>query len=100
MEINYNKAWRAVEKSLETVRGNPTDSYRELPSYLHMIKFKNLSSYVDLKVKEDNTFLYLFISLDASIRGWQHCRPIIIVEGAFLKNKYKGALDSLLTRYV
>ena len=30
--------------------------------------------------------------MGASIQGWQHCRPVISVDGTFLKNKYLGTL--------
>lgn len=34
----------------------------------------------------------MFFALGASIQGWKHCRPIIVVDGTFLKTKCGGAL--------
>lgn len=34
----------------------------------------------------------MFIALGASIKGWQHCRPVIIVDGTFLECKRGGSL--------
>ena len=92
LDISYMKAYRAIGKALENVRGNPTEFYQELPNYLHMIQETNPGSFFDLRVNEDNTFLYLFVALDASIKRWKNCRPIVIVDGAFLKCKYRGTL--------
>ena len=41
-------------------------------------------------VTEDGRFLYCFFSLGACIRGFRSCRPVICVDGTFLKSRYKG----------
>ena len=52
---------------------------------------------MDLKTTEDNTFFYAFMELKVSIDGWQHCIPIIVVDGTFLKSKYRGTLLTAVT---
>ena len=37
-------------------------------------------------------FKYMFVAYSASITGWKYCRPLIVVDGTFLKGKYKGTL--------
>ncbi|KAK6115155.1 hypothetical protein DH2020_007424 [Rehmannia glutinosa] len=48
--------------------------------------------------KKDDTFLFLFMAITASIKGWRHCRPVIVVDGTFLKASYGGTLLSACTQ--
>ncbi|XP_016553351.2 uncharacterized protein LOC107852827 [Capsicum annuum] len=94
IRINYKKAYRAKEKALELVRGSLRESYAKLPSYLFMVNTINPGSFTKLHKTEDNHFLYAFIALSTSIRGWRYCMPIIVVDGTFLKSAYKGTMLS------
>ncbi|XP_050233201.1 PKS-NRPS hybrid synthetase cheA-like [Mercurialis annua] len=78
-------------RGLDLTKGHPTDSYQLLPSYLHALKTTNRGSVAELERREDR-FVYVFISLNASIRGWGYCKPIIVVDGTFLKAAYGGTL--------
>ena len=49
-------------------------------------------SYSDFMVDNDGKFRYFFFSFGASIAGWHFCRPVISVDGTFLKCKYKGTM--------
>ncbi|CAH9078324.1 unnamed protein product [Cuscuta epithymum] len=98
VEISYLKAWRAKEKALNKLRGNPEESYNFLPHFFNIVKQTNPGSYLQLKVNEDNTFLYAFMAMDASIKGWQHCRPVIVVDGTFLTGRYGGTLLTASTQ--
>ncbi|XP_070037190.1 uncharacterized protein [Nicotiana tomentosiformis] len=62
VNLTYMQAWRAKEKALEFLRGHPADSYSRLPSYF------------------------------TSIKGWEFCRPVIVVDGTFLKSAYRGIM--------
>ena len=37
-------------------------------------------------------FKFCFMAFGASIEGWKYCRPIISVDGTFLKCKFGGIL--------
>ncbi|XP_050224634.1 uncharacterized protein LOC126674254 [Mercurialis annua] len=92
INIGYTKAWRSKEIAEEKVRGNPADSFNLITSYLYMITLTNPGSAIEMEVKEDNTFLYVFMALNASIKGWEFCIPVIIVDGTFLTSAYGGTL--------
>lgn len=85
-------------KALEILRGNPRDSYGKLPSYLYMVKHTNPGSVTSLKKAEDETFLYAYVALYASIKGWKYCMPIIVVDGSFLKATYRGTILTACTQ--
>ena len=63
-----------------------------------MVQQTNPGSMVDLKTTDDGKFLYVYMALHASINGWKHCIPIIIVDGTFLKSKFGGTLLSATTQ--
>ncbi|XP_019251369.1 PREDICTED: uncharacterized protein LOC109230311 [Nicotiana attenuata] len=45
VEVSYMKAWRAKEIAMAMIRGNPSDSYKELPRYLYMLQYKSRNDY-------------------------------------------------------
>ncbi|KAM3325338.1 hypothetical protein P3S67_000463 [Capsicum chacoense] len=92
IRINYKKTYRAKEKALELVRGSLRKSYAKLPAYLYMVNRINPESFIRLHKMENNHFLYAFVALSTSIRGWRYCMPTIVVDGTFQKSGYKGTM--------
>ncbi|XP_062114150.1 protein FAR1-RELATED SEQUENCE 3-like [Humulus lupulus] len=90
--VTYNKAWRVKELAVDDVRGSNEESYALLPSYLHMLKLANPGTITRIEKDEENRFKYMFLSFDASLDGWKHCRAIIVVDVTFLKTKCGGTL--------
>ncbi|XP_070039981.1 uncharacterized protein [Nicotiana tomentosiformis] len=86
------QAWRAKENALEFLRVHLVDSYSRLPSYLYILEKTYLGSVVKLQKTEDNCFLYTFVALSTSIKGWEHCRPVVVADGTFLKSTYRGIM--------
>ena len=41
ISINYMKAYRSKEATLESIRGSPKESYTILPSFLYIIQENN-----------------------------------------------------------
>ncbi|XP_019250877.1 PREDICTED: uncharacterized protein LOC109229777 [Nicotiana attenuata] len=93
VDVAYGKAWHAIQKGLSLLRGTTEQNYEQLASYLYMIEQKNPGSYTNIQRDSDNRFVYIFFIYDASISGWRYCRPLIAVNGTFLKNKYRGVLE-------
>ncbi|XP_009599062.1 uncharacterized protein [Nicotiana tomentosiformis] len=92
IKVSYMKVWRAKEIAMAIIRGNPSDSYKELPRYLYMLEHTNPGTITKLHKSEYGCFLYAYVSLYASIKGWKNCRPIMVVDGSFLKAAYKGTI--------
>ncbi|WMV55519.1 hypothetical protein MTR67_048904 [Solanum verrucosum] len=55
-----------------------------------------VEKYVDLKTVYTPTDIQADMlrihALDASIRGWEYCRPIVVVDGIHLKSTYEGTM--------
>ncbi|KAM3266240.1 hypothetical protein P3L10_003234 [Capsicum annuum] len=92
IRMNYKKAYRAKEKAIELVRGSLRISYANLLAYLYMVNTINPGSYSRLHKTEDNHFLYDFVALNASTKGWKYYMPTIVVDSTFLKSAYRGTM--------
>ncbi|KAL5576113.1 hypothetical protein UlMin_017812 [Ulmus minor] len=93
VDISYSVAWRGREYAYENLRlGTPEQSYSLLPGYLHMLRETNPGTVVNLEVGEQDRFKYLFIAFDASIKGFQYCRPVVSIDATHMKGKYRGVL--------
>ncbi|XP_070007664.1 uncharacterized protein [Nicotiana sylvestris] len=92
LDIGYHKAWRAIQLASALIRGTPEENYELLSSYLYMMRTKNPGTYTNIKIDDNNRFLYMFYAYRSSISGWNHCRPVIAVDVTFLKSKFCGVL--------
>lgn len=90
--LTYKKAWRSREKAMLSLVGTVDDSFAAFPSYAYMLGICNPGSVIDLVTDDQDQFVFFFMSLAAFIEGWQHCRPVIICDGAFLKTKQNETL--------
>ncbi|KAL0534590.1 hypothetical protein IC582_028881 [Cucumis melo] len=93
INMSYEKAWRARENAYERVRGSPEESYNLLRRYGEALKFTNPGTIFHMELEDDRFFKYLFMAVGACVRGFLNCiRPVIVMDGTFLKNKYRGQL--------
>ncbi|KAL0536875.1 hypothetical protein IC582_025838 [Cucumis melo] len=93
INMSYEKAWRARENAYERVRGSPKESYNLLSRYGEALKFTNPGTIFHMELEDDRFFKYLFMAVGACVRGFLNCiRPVIVMDGTFLKNKYRGQL--------
>ena len=93
VEISYSLAWDAREYAVNAVRGIPEKGYEKIPKYLQMMKEANPGTHTFYETDTDGRFKFLFISYGQSIRGfYAGIRKVIVVDGTFLKSKYKGVL--------
>ncbi|XP_060171531.1 uncharacterized protein LOC132602779 [Lycium barbarum] len=89
---SYHKAWRSLQHACNVIRGIPENNYTLLPQYLHMMKLRNPGTVANIKWTADNKFKYVFFTYGASIEGWKHCRPVMMMDATFLKSKCRGVL--------
>ncbi|XP_010467984.1 PREDICTED: uncharacterized protein LOC104747978 [Camelina sativa] len=92
MTMDYTTSYRALQYALEYVRGNAKSGYAKLPYRLRKIEQSNSGSVVYLVVDDEHRFKYLFLSIDASIRGFNYVRRFIVVDWTHLTGRYEGVL--------
>jgi hypothetical protein len=95
--ISYGKAWSAKQKVLEMRFGTFEAAYDNISRLLAVICQRNPESYYDLKSLDRGQgppFILqrAFFSLDPCINAFQHCRPILCIDGTFLTGKYRGQM--------
>ncbi|XP_070015653.1 uncharacterized protein [Nicotiana sylvestris] len=78
MDLNYMQAWRSKEKAMQLLRGTSSESYKKIPLYIYMLEYANPGSVTRLHTEVDGSFLYAFIAIYASTRGWIYCRPAVL----------------------
>lgn len=54
----------------------------------------NLGTRFDLDIDEEKKFRHCFFAFGGSLEGFKHCRPMLMLDGTFLKGKHKGILLS------
>ncbi|XP_048605722.1 uncharacterized protein LOC106356228 [Brassica napus] len=92
-EISDSLAWESREYAVNAVSGIPEESYGKIPKYLHMLREANPGTHSSYKTDVDGRFRYLFIAVGQSIKGFNTVmRHVIVVDGIFLKSKFKGVL--------
>ncbi|XP_060968553.1 uncharacterized protein LOC133036091 [Cannabis sativa] len=91
IQMSYEKAWKCLEKALRLVRGTLEDSYSKLSGYLHILKLRNPGTITNFVV-EDGRFKYCFFLLGPYRCGFRFFRPIVCVDGSFLKTRYGGQI--------
>ncbi|KAK2658591.1 hypothetical protein Ddye_005124 [Dipteronia dyeriana] len=93
IQIMYGKTYQALDYALSLTYGTYEETFQLLPSFGYVLKEKNPGTMTDLQCDEDDKFLYLFMSLCASLRGFWRClRPVIAIDGTHLKERFGGTM--------
>ena len=99
IKISYEKAWKAREFTLESIRGSSDESYNLLSLWCSMLEAKNSGSMTCIKTDSHNCFLYFFMALGQSIAGLNKLRIVLAVDGTHLKGKYKGTFCCIMFKW-
>ncbi|XP_047313724.1 uncharacterized protein LOC124917311 [Impatiens glandulifera] len=96
--VSYKKAWLAKQKAISEVYGDWTISYSKLPKFLSALMHFNPGTSVSIEAVVDVTKLHTSVfkrvwwAFKPIADGWQHARPVISIDGTFLKGRYNGKL--------
>ena len=92
--------YRAKLKALEMIHGASEEQYAHLRNYAEELLRSNPGSSVKIKCKETAggfSFQRIYVCFDACKRAFvQSCRPLIGLDGCFLKGRYGGQLLSAI----
>ncbi|KAK2639067.1 hypothetical protein Ddye_026862 [Dipteronia dyeriana] len=93
IQILYSKAHQALHYALSLTYRTHEKSFQLLPSFGYVLEQQNPSTTTDLQCDEDGKFLYFFMLLGASLRGFQRCMgPVIVVDDTYLKGRFRGTM--------
>ena len=96
-EILYKKALVGKHKALTILFGDFHKSYVEQPRFFMALEQANPGCVITWKTFDSHmhdieVFQCVFWAFHPSIEGFNHCRPILTIDGTHLYEKYKGAL--------
>ncbi|KAF5185011.1 Zinc finger protein [Thalictrum thalictroides] len=93
--LKYYFAWSGKELAIKEIHGGDTLSYHQLVWFVDSLLKTNPGSHVALESDPiTHKFERIFISFEACISGFKYCRPMVALDGTFLKGKFKGWLLS------
>ena len=113
LEINLNKAYRAKGKAIYMIDGSFRDQYTRIYGYTHKLMRSNEGSTMRVSTmpfqgnEEDVErhgavlcphFQRMYICFQACKKWFFKCRPVIGVDGCFLKGYYGGQLLAAIGR--
>ncbi|XP_020258540.1 uncharacterized protein LOC109834940 [Asparagus officinalis] len=98
IRVEYSKIWWGKERAQERLYGDAYESYDQLRWYVDEVKKTNPGSYIHVE-QDEGRFTRIFICYAACINGFlQGCRPLIFLDGTFLKDRFKGLWSILYER--
>ncbi|XP_014511690.1 uncharacterized protein LOC106770390 [Vigna radiata var. radiata] len=99
--ISRNMAFRARTIAKDNVEGSFKEQFRRIYDYGHELLRKNPGPKLKIKVENSNgelIFNRFYACLKACKDSYMCCRPIIGLDGCFLKGKYEGELLTAIGR--
>ncbi|KAH6815949.1 hypothetical protein C2S51_020769, partial [Perilla frutescens var. frutescens] len=104
VNVSHTQAYRAKRKALHSIDGSYESQYAKLWDYAQILRSSNPGSTVIMALEEaggsnaPKRFSKMYICFDALKKGFlSGCRPIIGVDGCFLKGPHKGQLLTACT---
>ncbi|XP_043696429.1 uncharacterized protein LOC122646868 [Telopea speciosissima] len=95
LELSYMQCWRPKEVANEKVFGSYKESYQYIPWYCDKVIETNPDSHAKYEVDDDGKFTRLFVAYYAALQGFMvGCRPVLYIDGTFIKSRYLGTLLS------
>jgi MULE transposase domain len=88
------KAFRSKESAALKINGSYEEGFKAVPEYCKNIESTNPGSVIELCSTSENKFQRVFICYSASASGFAHCRPLLGLDGTYLKSKYQDILLS------
>ncbi|KAK2657070.1 hypothetical protein Ddye_010122 [Dipteronia dyeriana] len=93
IQIMYSKAHAALDYALSLTYGTHEETFQMLPSFGYILEQKNPDTITDLQCDGDGKFMYFFMPIGASLRGFRTCiPPVIAVDGTHLKGRFRGTM--------
>ncbi|KAF5186757.1 Mudr family transposase [Thalictrum thalictroides] len=95
-EITYFIGWHARQKIMERIHGNYEESYRIASECCVQVRKRNPGSIAACRRGVDERLKGMCISFGSCLKGFREgCRPVLGLDGCFLKGKYGGMCLSI-----
>ena len=101
-KVKYGKAWKAKQAAFKMLYGNWEEAYNRLPRLLLAMAATNPGMVHVVEPHGHQTLIHngrtvrvfgrAFWAFEQCVRAFEHCRPVIAIDGTFLTGQYKGTL--------
>ncbi|KAI8522345.1 hypothetical protein RHMOL_RhmolUnG0002000 [Rhododendron molle] len=98
LDVTYRRSHMGLQKAKDSVFGSYSASFADLKWYVQKFKEVDSSSSIVLNCDDSKHFTRLFVGFGACKYGFNYCRPLLFLDGTFLKSMYKGSLLSACTK--
>ncbi|XP_063940555.1 uncharacterized protein LOC135149272 [Daucus carota subsp. sativus] len=96
--VSYKKAWIGKQKAISDVYGDWATSYSKLPQFLTALMHFNPGTRAIIEAENitgdeiTSVCKRVWWAFKPMVDGWRHARPVISIDGTFLKGRYNGKL--------
>ncbi|KAK8663586.1 hypothetical protein V6N13_083398 [Hibiscus sabdariffa] len=104
VELNKKLCFRARKWALEKIRESVVHEFHRLWDYVNTLRAANVKGTFDLVVERPNAtdipkFRRIYVCFSALREGFKmYCRPVVGLDGCFLKGSFKGDILSAVGR--
>ncbi|KAH9611124.1 hypothetical protein KSS87_011978 [Heliosperma pusillum] len=96
-KISYAKAWNEKQRAIGDIFGDWDASYEMLPRFMQGLKESNPGTVVQWSTtpignSNVHKFKRVFWAFKPCIEGFEHCRPVLTIDGTHLYGKFKGTI--------
>ena len=101
-EVKYGKAWKAKQTAFKMLYDDWEEAYNRLPRLLGAMAATNPGMVHVVEPYGQKTMIHrerrvrvfgrAFWAFEQCVRAFQHCRPVISIDGTFLTGQFKGTL--------
>ncbi|KAK1281031.1 hypothetical protein QJS04_geneDACA016117 [Acorus gramineus] len=100
IQLSYHKTWHGKEVACKDFHGDESLSFDNLRWYADAVMATNPGSYVELEcTPDDHRFRRFFVCFGGSLIGFETgCRPLLFLDGTFLKSKYQSILLAIIAK--
>jgi hypothetical protein len=104
VDVSKMQVYRARKRAAKSIQGSHKEQYQKIWDYCETLKETNVGTTTLLDVERPcldvaATFQRLYVCLAATKTGFKkRSRPLIGLDGCFLKGSYKGHLLSAVSR--
>ncbi|KAL5846334.1 hypothetical protein ACOSQ3_009858 [Xanthoceras sorbifolium] len=79
VQLMYSKAHTGLNYVLTLTYGSSTELYQLLSFYCYVLQKQNLGTIINMKIEPDSKFMYFFMVVGASLRGFYNFMLSMIV---------------------
>ncbi|KAL0230951.1 hypothetical protein GEMRC1_010356 [Eukaryota sp. GEM-RC1] len=92
MHVTQNACSRMIKEAQLLLYGDRQHSYSLLPGYFRLLKDKMPGTVTVIESGDDGEFSRCFLAFEASIQGFQYCKPVFGLDGCHIKSQYLGVM--------